>query len=107
MAKTNYVIAMDYAGEHYLEELYLLGWNNREDWYDTLVDSYDIIGDDDTVLPNNDGLLFVDKDTAAYVGETYEQLVDYCNDAIKEGYDCTILEIKYNDAGVPVVFPVE
>lgn len=107
MAKTNYAIAMDYAGEQYLEELYLLGWDNRDDWYDTLVDAYDIIGDDDTVLPNDHGLLFVDKDTAAYVGETYEHLISYRDDAIREGYDCTIVEIKYNDAGIPVVFPVE
>lgn len=107
MEKTNFVIAMDYAGEQYLEELYLLGWDNRDDWYDTLVDAYDIIGDDDTVLPNDHGILFVDNDTAAYVGETYEQLVEYRDDAIREGYDCTILEIKYNDVGVPVVFPVE
>ena len=107
LKKTNYVIVMDYSKESYLEEAYLLGWNNNEDWFDTGIDSRDIMTPAGDVKKNHWGLIDVDSHSSAYVGETFEDCADYANDARKEGYECTVCRLEKDDEGNIRLIPVE
>lgn len=104
---TNYVIVTDYAGEEFLPEVYLLGWDNNEDWYTVDIDGADIMTPSGSVKKNSWGLIDVAKMISAYVGETIEDCTDYANGARDEGYDCTICRLEKDNEGNIKLIPVE
>jgi hypothetical protein len=104
---TNYVIVADYAGEDFLPEVYLLGWDNNEDWYTVDIDGSDIMTPTGNVKKNYWGLIDITKMISAYVGETAEECTDYADGAKDEGYDCTICRLEKDNEGNIRLTPVE
>ena len=102
---TNYVIVTDYAGEEFLPQVYLLGWDSNEDWFDTGIDGSDIMTPSGNVKKNSWGLIDVTKMISAYVGETAEDCAEYADGARNEGYDCTICRLEKDSAGKIKLIP--
>jgi hypothetical protein len=107
MKKTNYIVAAHYNGENYLEDCCLLGWNNREDWFDTDYYGYDILTPKNNIKKNNCGLIWVDAHTSVYVGETYEECKTYCDMGNREGLECVVCKIEKDSNNSLIVVPVE
>lgn len=104
---TNYVIVVDYEEGQTLEDCFLLGWNNKFDWFDTDTCGWEILNNDNTVKLNNYGLLIeIDKWTSVYVGEKDSDCRSYSDDGNREGYNCTVCRLeKVNDEWT--LIPVE
>lgn len=108
LSKTNFVISTNAAETKdgmYLDELWLLGWDNNTDWF-CEIDSQDIMTPAGRVKKNEFGLIHTSRHEAAYVGFELKDCQSYCDDAIKEGYDCCICRLEKNTDGDVVVYRV-
>ena len=108
LKKTNFVIstsATETEDGMYLEELWLLGWDNNTDWF-TDIDSQDIMTAKGNVKKNKWGLIETSRHEAAYVGTELKEVESHCKSAIDEGYDCCICRLDKDAAGDVVVYKV-
>ena len=106
--KTNFVIstnAADTKDGMYLEQLWLLGWDNDTDWF-TDIDAQDIMTPKGNVKKNKWGMIHVNRHDTAYVGFEQNDAQKACEEAIDEGYDCCICRLEKNADGDVVVFKV-
>ena len=109
LKKTNFVISTNAAETEdgmYLDELWLLGWDNNTDWFCD-IDSQDILTSTGNVKKNQFGLIHTSRHEAAYVGEDLEDVEKACKEAIDEGYDCCICRLDKDDVGVVRVYKVK
>lgn len=108
LKKTNFVVSTNAAETEdgmYLDELWLLGWDNNTDWFCD-IDSQDIMTPTGRVKKNEFGLIHTSRHEAAYVGFEQKDCQSYCDDAIKEGYNCCICRLEKDDAGAIRVYKV-
>ena len=92
---TNFVVVVDYEEGRTLEDCYLLGWNNKYDWFDCDTCGWEIQNEDGSVKQNEWGLLIkINDSVAVYVGENESNCRSYSDDAIREGYDCTVCRLE-------------
>ena len=104
---TNFVIVVDYDENNpYLDDNYLLGWNNNYDWFDCDTVGDAIINSDSTIKNNEHGLIEIDRWTSVYVGETAEDCTEYCNAANKEDINCIVCRLVLDNEGQWTVVPV-
>ena len=94
---TNYVIVVDYVDGQTLEDCYLLGWNNKYDWFDTDTCGWEIMTPSGRVKKNDSGLIFIDRLVGVYVSETEDYWKCHCDSGNREGYDCTICRLEKKD----------
>jgi hypothetical protein len=101
LKKTNFVVcscASEVEDGMYFDELWLLGWDNNTDWFCN-IDSQDIMTPAGRVKKNEFGIIHTSSHEAAYVGFEQKDCQSYCDDAIKEGYDCCICRLEKDDTG--------
>lgn len=92
---TNYVVVVDYVEGQTLENCFLLGWNNKYDWYDTDTCGFEILTPKGNVKKNEYGMMIhIDRWVSVYVGETIDNCKSYSDDGNKEGYDCTVCKLE-------------
>jgi hypothetical protein len=105
--KTNFVIVVDYSEDNnYLDDNYILGWNNNYDYFDTETTGDSIIDTDGSIMDSEWGLIHIDRWTAVYVSETADYWKDHCTDANNDGINCTICRIELDNEGQWIVVPV-
>lgn len=108
LKQTNFVISSNAAETEdgmYLDELWLLGWDNNTDWFCD-IDSQDIMTPTGRVKKHEFGIIHTSSHEAAYVGFEQKDCQSYCDDAIKEGYDCCICRLEKDDTGAIRVYKV-
>lgn len=108
LKQTNFVISSNAAETEdgmYLDELWLLGWDNNTDWFCD-IDSQDIMTPTGRVKKHEFGIIHTSSHEAAYVGFEQKDCQSYCDDAIKEGYDCCICRLEKDDVGAIRVYKV-
>lgn len=91
---TNFVIVVDYEDGQTLEDCWLLGWNNKYDWFDTDTCGDEILTKTGRVKKNGLGLININSNVSAYVGETESDCRSYSNDGNREGYNCTVCKLE-------------
>ena len=108
LKQTNFVISSNAAETEdgmYLDELWLLGWDNNTDWFCD-IDSQDIMTPKGRVKKHESSIIHTSSHEAAYVGFEQKDCQSYCDDAIKEGYDCCICRLEKDDTGAVRVYKV-
>ena len=104
---TNYVIVVDLNNRsNYLYDQFLLGWNNKYDWFDC-----DTCGDEITTPANrlkrtDYCCIDIDRWVSVYVGETVDEIKSYSDDGNDEGYNCTVCKLEKNSENEWIVIPV-
>ncbi len=97
LKKTNFVISTNAAETEdgmYLDELWLLGWDNNTDWFCD-IDSQDIMTPKGNVKKCQYGsMIHTSRHETAYVGSELEDVEDACKQAIDEGYNCCICRLE-------------
>lgn len=96
---TNFVIVVDYEEGMLLEEAFLLGWNNKYDWFDCDTCGDEILTPTSRVKKNEWGLIHIDRWVAVYVGHDQSEVQDHCDSGNKEGYNCTVCKLEKNSDG--------
>jgi hypothetical protein len=91
---TNFVVVVDYKEGQTLEDCYLLGWNNKYDWFDCDTCGYEITTPTGRVKKNKYGLIEIDRWVSVYVGETESNCKDYSDSGNNEGYNCTVCRLE-------------
>ena len=105
---TNYVVVVDYdSRDQYLEDQYLLGWNNKYDWFDHDTCGDEILTKSGRVKRNKYGLIDINRWVSVYVGENQSDVQSYSDDGNREGYDCTVCRIEKDSDGELIVVPVQ
>jgi hypothetical protein len=95
---TNYVIVVDYVDGQTLSDCWLLGWSNKEDWFNCDTYGFEILTKTGRVKKNKYGLLLeIDKWVSVYVSDEQKTLESYCDDGNGEGYDCTVCKLERED----------
>lgn len=105
---TNYVVSTsaDIEDGTYLDELWLLGWDSNTDWF-TEIDAQDIITPKGNVKKCQYGFMIqVNRHESVYVGHEQKNCQSYCDDAIKEGYECCVCRIEKDANGDLVIYKV-
>ena len=108
LKKTNFVISTNAAETEdgmYLDELWLLGWDNDTDWFCD-IDSQDILTSTGKVKKNQFGLIHTSRHEAVYVGEDLKYVEKACEEAIDEGINCCICRLEKDDVGAVRVYKV-
>ena len=108
LKQTNFVISSNAAETEdgmYLDELWLLGWDNNTDWFCD-IDSQDIMTPTGRVKKHEFGIIHTSSHEAAYVGFEQKDCQSYCDDAIDEGYDCCICRLEKDDTGAIRIYKV-
>lgn len=95
--KTFYVAAVDYVTDARLSESWLLGWDNKYDWYATDIDGDDILTPSGRIKKSNYDFIEVDRWVSALVTTEVNYCKEYSDDAIREGYDCTVCKLEKKD----------
>lgn len=106
MKNTNFVISTNAAETEdgmYLDELWLLGWDNNTDWFCD-IDSQDILTSTGNVKKNQFGLIHISRHEAAYVGADLKDVEKAYKEAIDEGYNCCICRLEKDDVGAIRVY---
>jgi hypothetical protein len=93
---TNYVVVVDYVEGQTLSDCWLLGWNNKYDWFDCDTCGDEILTSTGRVKKNKYGLIDIDRWVSVYVSDTEEWCRECSNDGNKEGYDCTVCKLEKN-----------
>ena len=96
LKKTNFVISTNAAETEdgmYLDELWLLGWDNNTDWFCD-IDSQDIMTPKGNVKKHQFGQIHTSRHETAYVGTELEDVEKACKEAIDEGYNCCICRLE-------------
>lgn len=101
--KTIYAIACYYDENDYPDDTALLGWNNRNDWFDTDYSLNDVLDEDGNILDGHSGLIDVSEDTAVYVGETIGDVKSYAENARSEGIEAIVVKIEIADDDIKII----
>jgi hypothetical protein len=96
-SKTNFVVVVDYIEGQTLDECWLLGWNNKYDWYDCDTVGDEIMTKTGRVKRNKWGLIEIDRWVSVYVSDTEEWVLNCASDGRDEGYDCTACRLEKRD----------
>jgi hypothetical protein len=111
LKNTNYVIVVDYVEGQTLEDCFLLGWNDKYDWFDCDTCGWEILTKTGRVKKNKYGLLLdIDRWVSVYVTDVDDtNYRSYCDDGNREGYDCTVckLEKDGDDYKLIPTYPVD
>ena len=109
LKQTNFVISSNAAETEdgmYLDELWLLGWDNNTDWFCD-IDSQDIMTPKGNVKKCQYGsMIQTSSHECAYVGNTEEDCKKAYEEALNEGYDCCICRLEKDDAGAIRIYKV-
>ena len=97
LEKTNYVVVVDFEEGQTLEDCYLLGWNNKHDWFDTDTCGWEILENDETVKDNKWGLIDIDNWVSVYVGKELDDCKSHSDSGNREGYNCTVCKLEFVD----------
>ena len=104
---TNFVVVVDFdPNNNYLEDQYLLGWNNKYDWFDCDTCGDEILTPTGRVKKNEFGLIEIDRWVSVYVGETQTDIQSHSDSGNKEGYNCTVCKLEKDSDGEWIVIPV-
>lgn len=105
---TNFVVVVDFdSRNNYLEDQYLLGWNNEYDWFDCDTCGGEILTPTGRVKKCKCGLLIdIDRWVAVYVGNEQKDCQDYSDMGNREGYNCTVCRLEKNSDNDWIVIPV-
>jgi hypothetical protein len=90
---TYFVIVTDFNDSDLLEDAYLLGCDNKYDWYADDVDGQDLITPTGRLKKSNGVCIEVDRWVGAYVSTDKKWMLETCKDAMDEGYGCCCCEI--------------
>ena len=94
MPKTNYIVVVDYEDGQKLSNCFLLGWNDKYDWYDTDTCGDKIMTSTGEIEENEFGIIEVSNHVGVYCGET-EHFCRCCSDGGNiDGYDCTVCRLE-------------
>ena len=93
---TNYVVVVDYIKGQTLSNCWLLGWNNKYDWFDCDTCGDEIITATSRVKKNKFGLIDIDRWVSVYVGNEQKDCQDYSDSGNQEGYNCTVCRLEKN-----------
>ena len=106
---TNFVIVVDFDPSNtYLSDQFLLGWNNKYDWFDCDTCGDEIITPKNRIKRNKINLLIdIDRWVSIYVSDDEANLKDYSDDGNKEGYDCTVCKLEKDSDGEWIVVPIQ
>ena len=105
--QTNYVIVIDFnPSNNYLEDQYLIGWDNDTDWY-TEVDGSDLLTPTGRLKKTN-GVCCIDVDRwiSCYVDDDLKWMTETCKSSQDEGYDCIFCRLEKNTDKELIVVPV-
>lgn len=94
--ETKYVSVLDFDGETYLSNEFVLGWNGNEDWFD-YYDAEDLITKNNNIKTNKNGLIGVGCFSCIYASDTFKDCDEYTQSANREGYNFTTCEL-FKDA---------
>ena len=103
MNKTIYAVAVCFNEKDIPDDTLLLGWNNRDDWFDTEHSLNDALDEDGNILDSHSGLIDVSEDTSLYVGETIDDVKSYAEDACREGIEAVVVKIEITDEEIKIV----
>lgn len=101
--KTIYAVACYYDENDIPDDTLLLGWNNRDDWFDTDYSLNDALDGDGNLLDIHCGLLDVSEDTSLYVSETIDDVKSYADDARSEGIEAVVVKIEITDDEIKII----
>lgn len=96
--KSKYAVAVDYDGLGDPGNVSLVGWSNREDYYDNGMTVYDILGEE----PDG-GLIDAGYGVCVYADTDLDNIKDVAKRAGKEGYEVTVVRIDETDDEFDVV----
>ena len=90
-----------------LDELWLLGWDNKYDWYADDIDSQDLLTPTGR-LKKTDGVccIQIDRWVGCYVDDNQKWMAETCQSAIDEGYDCCLCRLEKDAEGAIRVYKV-
>jgi hypothetical protein len=91
--KTLYAIVVDFTEGQYLDDSWLLGWDNKYDWYAADIDGCDIMTPSGRIKKSNWSFIDVDRWVSACVNDDAAYCEEYAADARREGYDCTVCRL--------------
>jgi hypothetical protein len=103
---TNYVVVVDYVDGQTLEDCFLLGWNNKYDWFDCDTCGWEILTKTGRVKKHDYCCIDIDRWVGVYVGEKESDCRSYSDDGNREGYDCTVCQLIKTENGYDLK-PVE
>lgn len=92
--KTNYVVVVDYEVGQTLSDCWLLGWNNKYDWFDCDTCGDEILTPTNQVKKNEYGLIDIDRWVSVYVGTEINNCKSHSDSGNREGYDCTVCRLE-------------
>lgn len=105
--QTLYAIVVEPRDDNkYLEDQYLLGWDNESDWFDANIFGHNIIDNDGNIMDNQHGLIEIDYYTFAYASDNIDDLKKCCESANEEGIDCVVCKIEKDNDGQYIIVPV-
>jgi hypothetical protein len=87
-----YALAVDYSPLDDPGNVFLVGWSNEEDYYDTTRTVYDILGEEP-----EDGLIDTGYGVFVYADRDLKFIKDEVEDAKREGLDVTVIKIDETD----------
>lgn len=90
--KTMYALAVDYSPLDDPGDVFLVGWSNEDDYYDTSRTVYDILDEE----PEN-GLIDTGNGVFVYASRDLKFVKDEVDGAKREGLDVTIVKIDETD----------
>lgn len=90
--KTMYALAVDYSPLDDPGDVFLVGWNNDDDYYDTSRTVYDILGEEP-----EDGMIDTGYGVLVYADTDLKSVKYQADGAKREGLDVTIIKIDETD----------
>ena len=101
--KTIYAVACYYDENDIPDDTILLGWSNRDDWFDTDYTLNDALDEDGNLLDSHFDLIDVSEDTAVYVGETIDAVKFYAENARSDGIEAVVVKIEITDDEIKII----
>lgn len=86
--KTMYALAVDYSPLDDPGNVFLVGWSNEDDYYDTSRTVYDILGEEP-----EDGLIDTGYGVFVYADTDLEYIKSLVDDAKREDINVTVIKI--------------
>ena len=92
---TNFIVVVDYEEGQTLSDCWLLGWNNKYDWFDCDTCGDEILTPTGRVKKCEYGFLIeIDRWVGVYVGHEQKDCQQYSDSGNREGYNCTVCRLE-------------
>ncbi len=91
---TNFVVVVDYENGQTLSDCWLLGWNNKYDWFDCDTCGSEIMTPTGRVKKHDYCCIDIDRWVGVYVGEKESDCRDHSDSGNREGYNCTVCRLE-------------